>query len=264
MANLERDLTQLFKDKYGNHWQKEFLKDAERVRRGEPLDFVIGWMPFLNTRIDLSYRPLIPRPETEYWTEKAIKEIKKRKKRKVLDIFSGSGAIGIAVLKNIKNVKVDFGELEPALVRQIKKNLKINGISAGRAKVFRSDVFKNIGGKYDFILANPPYIPLARKGKVHASVLKYEKNSSLWGGKDGLFFIKKLLAGLNSHFLSGGEAWMEFDAPEKQKIENLIRKNGLRGEFLKDQYGKWRCVIIRSKPLHLTKNLPTQKKLVSQ
>ncbi len=243
-AKYDRDLQLLFKDKYKEHWQAEFLKDAERVRRGEPLDFVIGWMPFLKCRIDLRYTPLIPRPETEYWTEKAIKEIRKRKNAKVLDVFSGSGAIGIAVLAHAKHAKVDFGEYIPVLVNQIKLNLRLNKISTKRYKVFNSDVFKNIRGKYDFILANPPYIPLARKAKVHLSVVKYEKSSSLWGGRDGLYFIAKFLNGLPTHLLSGGEAWMEFDMPEKAKIERLIRRAGLRCRFAKDQYGKWRWVRI--------------------
>jgi release factor glutamine methyltransferase len=243
--NTERDIQFLFHDKYKGNWQNDILKDIERIKKGEPLDFVIGWMPFLGTKIDLRYKPLIPRPETEYWTEKVIKEIKKRRKTKVLDIFSGSGAMGIAVLKNVKNAKVDFGEYEPDLVKQIKLNLHFNKTPLKRYKVFRSDVFKNIKGKYDFILANPPYIPLARKKKVHASVVKYERKSSLWGGKDGLYFIKKFLAEAKNHFMTDGEIWMEFDSPEKNKIANLCSESGYDFEPQKDQYKKWRYAIIR-------------------
>jgi release factor glutamine methyltransferase len=246
MADLEKDLTLLFKDKYKNHWQKEFLKDAERIRKGEPLDFVIGWMPFLKCRIDLRFQSLIPRPETEYWTERAIKEIKKRKRAKILDIFSGSGAIGIAVLIHAKHAKVDFCEYEPDLVRQIKLNLRLNKIPAKRYKVFHSDVFKSIKGKYDFILANPPYIPLKRKAKVHAAVLKYEKSSSLWGGKDGLYFIKKFLADAKNHLLPDGEIWMEFDSPEKEKIGKICSKSGYVFHPRKDQYKRWRYGIIQN------------------
>lgn len=245
MRDIDRELGILFKDKYKEHWQAEFLKDAERVKKGEPLDFVIGWMPFLKCRIDLRYTPLIPRPETEYWTEQAIKAIKRKKGAKVLDIFSGSGAIGIAVLKHIKFANADFGEYVPILVKQIKLNLHLNKIPAKRYKVYHSDVLKSIKGRYDFILANPPYIPLARKNKVHPSVVGYEKHSSLWGGKDGLFFIKKFLAGAKNHLNPGGEIWMEFDSPEKEKIAKICAKLGY--DFLpqKDQYKKWRYAIIR-------------------
>lgn len=243
--SLKRDLQFLLRDKHGGNWQKEFIKDAARIKKGEPLDFVIGWAPFLKCVIDLRYKPLIPRPETEYWTELAVKEIAKRRGAKVLDIFSGSGAIGIAVLKHVKNVKVDFGEYEPDLVRQIKFNLRLNKIAPKRYKVFKSDIFKDIKGRYDFILANPPYIPLVRKKKVNPSVLKYEKSSSLWGGKDGLYFIRKFLAEAKEHLSPGGEIWMEFDAPEKTKIAALCRKAGYKFEPKKDQYGKWRYAIIQ-------------------
>lgn len=242
----KRDLQFLLRDKYKRNWQKEFIKDAARIKRGEPLDFVIGWAPFLKCAIDLRYRPLIPRPETEYWTELAIKEISKREGAKVLDIFSGSGAIGIAVLKHVKNAKVAFGEYEPELVKQITYNLKLNKLEKRKSKVYKSDIFKKIKGKYDFILANPPYIPLARKHKVNLSVLKYEKSSSLWGGRDGLYFIKKFLAEAKKYLLPGGKIWMEFDTPEKTKIAAICRKTGYKFEPKRDQYKKWRYAVIQN------------------
>lgn len=244
---IQKDLGFLLRDKYKGNWQKEFLVDAERIKEGEPVDFVIGWMPFLNCVIDLRYRPLIPRPETEYWTELAIKEIGNRKDVKVLDIFSGSGAIGIAVLKNCKNARVDFGEYEPDLVKQITFNIKLNKLEKRKSKVFKSDVFKNIKGKYNFILANPPYIPLARKKKVHPSAVKYEKPSSLWGGKDGLYFIKKFLAEAKEHLLPNGQIWMEYDAPEKSKIEKICKAEGYVALMRKDHYGRYRYLVARRK-----------------
>lgn len=246
-TKTKRDLEFLLRDKYKGLVSKKFLKDAERVRKGEPVDFVIGWAPFLGCHIDLSFRPLIPRPETEFWTEKAIEEIKRWKSAKVLDIFSGSGAIGIAVLAHSPRTKVYFGELESDLVRQIKKNLKLNKTGKGRVQVFHSDIFENIRGRYDFILANPPYIPLARKHRVQKSAIRYEKKSSLFGGKDGLKFIKKLLIGAKDHLGEDGEMWMEFDAPEKKKIEALAGKYGYRSDCRKDQYGRWRYAVLSLK-----------------
>lgn len=245
--NTERDIQFLLRDKYKGNWRDDFLKDIERIKKGEPLDFIIGWMPFLKCKIDLGYKPLIPRPETEYWTEEAIKLIKKIKNPKVLDIFSGSGAIGIAVLKHCGKATVNFGEYEPELVKQITYNLKFNNLTARKSKVFKSDVFKNIKGKYDFILANPPYIPLDRKEKVHPSAVKYEKASSLWGGKDGLYFIKKFLKEAKEYLLPNGQIWMEFDSPEKEKIAEICEKLGYSSIFKKDHYKRWRYAVIKCK-----------------
>ncbi|TSC96147.1 MAG: release factor glutamine methyltransferase, partial [Parcubacteria group bacterium Athens1014_26] len=184
-VGVDLQIQQLFRDKYGStgsplrddKW-KEFIQDAIRLKNGEPLDYIIGWAPFLNCKIDLSLKPLVPRTETEFWIEKAIREIKKfiqnnsRKTIKILDIFSGSGCIGVAALKNIPGSRITFSEIDPQLIKQIKISLKLNKISPKQYKLIKSDTFKNITGRYDFILANPPYIPLKIKNKVQKEVLK--------------------------------------------------------------------------------------------
>jgi methylase of polypeptide subunit release factors len=65
----------------------------------------------------------------------------------ILDIFSGSGCIGISILKNKKNIFVDFAEINPNFIQQIKKNLKINQIENKNWKIFQSDIFKNLPTK---------------------------------------------------------------------------------------------------------------------
>ena len=158
---------------------QETEKDIARLEKGEHIDYVIGWVDFAGCRIDLSKRPLIPRPETEFWVDKAIRDIKRshytfssrftpsaawgptRLGRKhsaraslvrFLDLFAGSGCIGVAVLKHIPWAKVDFGEKEKKLLNQIIINTKLNGISPKRYQIFQSDIFSNIKEKYDYIL----------------------------------------------------------------------------------------------------------------
>jgi len=76
---------------------------------------------FLNCRIDCSRHNFLPRAETDFWVGKAIKEIVncklKIKNLEVLDIFSGTGCIGIAVLKNIKHSRVDFVDILPQVIK---------------------------------------------------------------------------------------------------------------------------------------------------
>ena len=270
--NLQREIRWIRNEKYGGKITKEAEKDIARLKKGEHVDYVMGWMDFAGCRIDLSKRPLIPRPETENWTGKVIEDIQRshyafssrftpsaawgptRLGRKhsarafsvrVLDLFAGSGCIGVAVLKHVPQARVDFAEKERGLLKQIKINAKLNGIASERYRVFQSDVFSNIKGKYDYILANPPYVAEARKAKVQKSVLKQEPHDAVFGGKDGLYYIRKFLKEAKGHLKPNGKIYMEFDSFQKQAIANLLKQFGYtRLEFFKDQYAKWRYARI--------------------
>lgn len=213
-----------------------------------PTDYKIGWIPFLNCKVDLSYKTLIPRVETEYWTEKAIGQMKKDsdKKIEVLDIFAGSGCIGLGVLTEIKNIHVDFSDFSSDSVKQIKKNLKLNKINQRRYQVFRSNVFRAIPlKKYDYILANPPYLAKTKINRIQPSVLKFEPGMSLFGGDNGLEFIETLFKQAKKYLKLQGQLWMEFDSWQKNNIEKLLKKYQYKKwEFQKDQYNRWRFVII--------------------
>lgn len=236
----------LKRDKYHGQETAEFLMDTKRLEKGEPLDYVIGWRDFLGCRIDLSERPLIPREETEFWTEKFIKELKKKKSKvKILDIFAGSGCIGLAVLKRCPLAIVTFVDSENNCLRQIEKNLKINQL---KAEVFQSDIFSANLDKFYFILANPPYIPKKGRGsRVQKNVTKWEPAKALWAGADGLKLIRNFLAGAKNHLTPAGEIWLEFGYGQKTKIEKLLRENGYRHwQFHCDQFGRWRFVVIKT------------------
>lgn len=241
---MQKEINWLLKDKYLGKPGKKFDEDVKRLKEGEPLDYVIGFTDFLGCKIDLSKKPLIPRPETEYWVEKSFKNFK-GKNIKVLDMFSGSGCIGIAILKNVKNSSLVFSDKEKKFLDQVKINCKLNRISSQRYKTIKSDVFSSIKGKFDFIFANPPYIPLSKIGKMQASVINYEPKLALFGGNDGLLYINIFLAQAKNFLKLDGKIYMEFDSPQKTKIEKLIKKYKYSfWNFYKDQYGKWRYVVI--------------------
>ena len=224
----------------------------------KPIGYVKGPVYFLDCKIDLSKRPFIPRPETEYWIRKVIKQIKlKTKKREprtnnqklyCLDIFAGSGCIGLAALKQLPNVSVDFVEKEKKFLKQIALNAAINRLDRKRYRTIRSDIFSSVRGRYDYILANPPYVAGSRAKEVDPEVLKWEPRKALFAGKDGLDVIRKFLPEAIRRLKSRGELWMEFDPSQKDAIAEVLKNSGAAFSFFRDQYGKWRYLVaVRKK-----------------
>jgi len=216
-----------------------------------PNEYLKGFTKFLNCKIDLRNRVFIPRIETEFWVKKAVTEIQKtankRQKTKILDIFAGSGCIGIAILKNIKNSRVDFVDIDEKAIAQIKINLKLNGISPKRYRVVKSNLFEKIKGeKYDFIFANPPYVAKERLNEVQPSVLKYEPKRAILAGKKGLIYIRRFLRGAKKNLKPKGIICLEIDPQQKEEINEILkRKKYNKFNFLKDQFKKYRWLKIK-------------------
>jgi len=226
----------------------------------EPLEYIRGFTEFLGCKIDLSKKPLIPRVETEFWVSKAINSILafcrmqeccKDKNIKILDIFTGSGCIGLAVLSALggpatggKRVLVTFADKEKKCIDQVKINLKINNATG---IVRQSDVFSNIKGKFDYIFANPPYVARKKIKQIQKSVLQHEPHSALFGGQDGLYYIKKFLKQASVHLSTGGRIFLEFSPEQKKAIGELLKSLGYKAwKFNKDQFDRFRWVEIDS------------------
>ncbi|HZX50027.1 MAG TPA: methyltransferase, partial [Candidatus Paceibacterota bacterium] len=128
---------------------------------------------------------------------------------------------------------------------QIRLNAKLNGINSKRYRVLQSDVFSGVKGKYDYILANPPYVPESRKSRVQKSVLEQEPYHAVFGGKDGLQYIREFLGEAEKHVVPGGVVYLEFDSLQKVEVVRLAKEVGAASvEPCKDQYNKMRYARI--------------------
>lgn len=206
-----------------------------------PIEYEQGYKYFLGNKIDLSLKPLIPREETEYWVSLALKEIKQGSR--CLDLFSGSGCIGISVLNAIKDSYCDFGEIDNNFIKQIEINLK--GINKDRYNIIKTNIFSNIKNKYDYILANPPYVAKKRINEVGKDVLKYEPHIALFSGEHGMDAITELINNGFNYLNKKGVLIIEHDESQKKQIEEIVLKNKYRKyEFCKDQFNKYRFIKI--------------------
>ncbi len=208
---------------------------------------------FINCKVNVSERVFTPRIETEFWVRKAIGEIKKIKKPvRVLDIFSGTGCIGIAVLKAIKNAEVSFIDIDKEAIEQIKINLKLNKIPEGKYRIYQSNLFEKFtphqnkfgagikDKKFDIIFANPPYVAVDRIYEVDKEVFEKEPHVALFAGKDGMFYIEKFLKQVKKYLKPSGKIFLEFDPFQKKEIETILKNKGFKFVFKKDQFGKHR------------------------
>lgn len=209
---------------------------------GEPEAYQIGHVPFLGATIYLDSHPLIPRTETEWWTEKVIAEM--HGQLRVLDLFSGSGCVGIAVLTHAPTATVTFGEFDTKHIPTIEKNLRENKISPDRARIVQTDVYSAIDGTYDFILANPPYLSQARIDRIEASVLEHEPVGALFAEDDGFALIEATIKGLPAHLSQKGQCWIEHEPEHALRIQKTASALGYAATTYEDQYKVIRYSVI--------------------
>ena len=236
------DLELLARDKYEGVASQITAEDRARLALGEPLAYVIGWVPFLGLSIHLDSHPLIPRPETEGWAEELTREIGNRPLR-VLDLCAGSGAIGLAILSRCPRATVYFGEVSDAHADLIRKNLTVNDLDPSRAVIAVGDLLRPFPyQKFDMIATNPPYIPEARP--LPESVAAFEPTEALFAGGDGLELIRRIARNAPHHLARGGEVWLEADV---ENIHDAATELALRGAsrttIKTDPYGRERLVL---------------------
>lgn len=244
---LARDLALLARDRYHGDAARITADERARLACGEPLAYLIGWVPFLAARVRLDSRPLIPRPETEWWTERLIRRLAERFPEEpftLLDLCAGSGCIGIAVLKALPNAQVAFAELDSKHRATIERSLAENGIATARASVRIGNLFEPLlpGERFDAIAANPPYIPAGRP--LPASVAGHEPAEALFAGPDGLDLVRRIAAHAAERLRPGGELWMECDLANAEAARELLTDAGAAAaEAIPDQFGRPRLVL---------------------
>lgn len=142
----------------------------------KPLQYIIGWVPFLDLHIFVEPPVLIPRPETEEWTAKLIQQLKKlpEKNISILDLATGSGCIALALGKNFPDARILATDISEQALNLAHKNAKQNKIH--NVEFIKSNCYTSIPRKYvfDLIVSNPPYISQTEWEILSPMVRKWE------------------------------------------------------------------------------------------
>jgi HemK-like putative methylase len=252
---MSQDIEWLLKEKYGGEKSEAFFADCKRLALGEPLGYLIGHVPFLGCTIYLDSKPLVPRPETEYWTEKVISDIKTNypvqhpektagsDQLRILDLCAGSGCVGVAIAKAIPDAIVDFSEIDERHLPTITKNLSENGIDTTHTHIYHSNLFEAFSGTYQYIVSNPPYIDMDLK-RTDENVLEHEPYIALSGGLAGIEVIMQIIQEAPKHLERHGQLWIEHEPEQSAAIRNLARENKFICTTHKDQYDVERYSIL--------------------
>lgn len=224
LLNTKKNLLFLDQEKVlDKNIEEEILKIQDKINKGYPLQYAIGKWNFYGLDLLVDKRALIPRYETEILVDLIINDNSNNKK--ILDIGTGSGAISLALSKNLKDSKiigVDISKNAIDLANENKIKLNINNV-----EFKESDIFSNIEEKFDIIVSNPPYINKEDFEKLDKK-LYYEPQNALYGGEDGLYFYKKIIKNAKNFLNKNGKIYLEIGYNQKDSISNLLEEYGYK------------------------------------
>ncbi len=239
----------LLAQKYNGVTTVEYKNDCARLIAGEPYEYVLGYVDFLGAHIDLSYRPMIPRPETAFWVERAIQELQTLTGPiRLADTFAGAGNVGLALLTHLPTATVDISELDPALAPQIERNLVLNKIDQARATVITASALDGLTGTYDAIFAVPPYVPYEALPDLDPEMRDYEPHLAFFAHDNGHEFHKLLIKMAYQFLKPGGTLYMEADFDHTTTIKAMVTESTVPWkslEFWPDPYGATPNVVLR-------------------
>ena len=198
---------------------------------GEPLAYIIGNWEFYGIPLILTPDVLIPRVDTEILAQQAISMAKGLSAgSRVLDLCSGSGCVGLAIAKNINQVRVVMGDISPEATKVSRSNVALNRLT-GRASCVVVDARRSppysLLGEFDLIVCNPPYIPTEDIPDLDPTVRDHEPILALDGGPDGLDFYRAIVSEWKKILKPEGAMLFECGIDQATDVADILITNGL-------------------------------------
>lgn len=199
--------------------EARFLEFAARRARGEPIAYILGEKEFYGLPHSVNAAVLIPRPETELLVERALA----RKPSSVLDLGTGSGAVALAIKRNLPGARVVAVEASAAALAVARRNAVKLGLEV---ELRHGRWFEPVTGeRFDLVVSNPPYVA---KGDPHLAQgdLRFEPQSALVAGPDGLDALREIARGAPAHLNPGGWFLVEHGLGQDKAVRGLLQQAG--------------------------------------
>jgi len=217
---------------------ESFLKLVNDRCDHVPVSHILGFREFYGRRFKVSPHVLDPRPETETLIEIALSE----PFEDVLDLGTGSGCILITLLAERPQAIAIGSDLSARALEVAEENAHLLGVNQ-RVGFLESHWFRGVGGRFDLIVSNPPYIALDEMPELAPDVRKYEPRLALTDEGDGLGAYRAIAAGLSDHLKPGGRVLLEIGPTQGAAVSGMLTAAGLENvDVLPDLDGRDRVV----------------------
>ena len=240
------------REKYACETVCEAMETAvSRIVAGEPLAYVLGEWEFYGLKLYVDENVLIPRDDTCAVTTLAIKKgLFLDENPRILDLCTGSGCIGIAIARRVKDAKITLADISPEALAVAKKNISRHKLT-GRVTCVQADALTvppAFLGKFDMIVSNPPYVTGKEMEELEPSVKNFEPHLALYGGEDGLDFYRAIVQNYSRALKPGGYLCFEFGMGQGDDVCRILEENGYTIlERSRDYNDRERAVLAQRK-----------------
>jgi release factor glutamine methyltransferase len=216
----------------------------KRLKKNEPIQYVLGSTYFYGLEFKVNSHVLIPRPETEELVQLAIENCKKEKPN-ILDIGTGSGCIAIALKKNIAGSTVTALDISADALEVAKTNAAANDVNIN---FLHANILDHTLGneKFDMIVSNPPYVLSSDADYMSQHVLNFEPHTALFvPDHDALLFYNRIIELSKTNLAKGGVVLCEMHESKKNEMEQLLLSQHINNfQFYNDMQGKVRFLYF--------------------
>lgn len=248
LRTLNWDKTKLFLKKQDSLLEKEIQQLEEvlgRRLKGEPLQYILGFEYFYDSKFRVGSGCLIPRKETELLVDEVL-SYGPGKNLRIAELGAGSGNIGISVLQKKPSHQWHAFEMNPDSVFYAKENIQALLPKSSSYFLHEADFFEcaNELGPYDLIVSNPPYLSEKEMSEIPNEV-KWEPTQALLAGPEGLDVILKLVDAGQSLVSPGGALLCEISSSQENVLRKALSNRGHRSfDILPDLAGLPRMVRL--------------------
>ncbi len=204
---------------------------ASRREIREPLAYILEEREFWSLPFRVAPGSLIPRPETELLVERAAALLHGNKAPRILDLGTGSGAIAVALAKELPGARVVATDISEETLRLACGNAGANGVE-DRVEFRRADWLAGLpeGESFDAVVSNPPYVPSGAIDSLMPEVSRFEPREALDGGPDGMNFLRKIVREAPARLRKGGVLLLEMDPAQVPRCVMELRLTRAFGE----------------------------------